>query len=98
GGVVQRVLGPPARGMLLPGDRLLTLNGLSLDDSLVRARLSSEGWPRGPLELEFERDGQLRHVVLPPTRLSPWERFRLSASTIAVAVAAPLVAFLLVWR
>jgi hypothetical protein len=37
-------------------------------------------------------------VTLPPTRLSPWERFRLSASTIAVAVAAPLVAFLLVWR
>jgi hypothetical protein len=30
--------------------------------------------------------------------LSPWERFRLSAYPIAVAVLAPLVAFLLVWR
>jgi len=98
GAVVQRVLGPPARGTLAPGDRLLTLNGVSLDDSLVRARLSTQGWPRGPIDLEFERDGVRRRVTLPPTRLSPWERFRLSASTIAVAVAAPLVAFLLVWR
>src|SRR6185503_494151 len=29
-GVVQRVLGPPARGILKPGDQLLTLNGLAL--------------------------------------------------------------------
>jgi hypothetical protein len=98
GGVVQRVLGPPARGTLQPGDRLLRLNGLSLADPAVRERLTAEGWPRGPLELDFERNDALQHVVLPPTRLSPWERFRLSASTIAVAVAAPLVAFLLVWR
>lgn len=98
GGIVQRVLGPPARGTLLPGDRLLRLNGLSLSDADVRTRLSAEGWPRGPLDLEFERGGVIQHVVLPPTRLSPWERFRLSASPIAVAVAAPLVAFLLVWR
>ncbi len=80
GGVVQGVLGPPARG------------------SAVRSRLAAEGWPRGPLELEFERDGIPHRVTLPPTRLSPWERFRLSAYPIALAVAAPLVAFLLVWR
>ena len=98
GGVVTQILGPPARGTLAPGDRLLTLNGVSLEDSTVRARIAAEGWPRGPLQLEFERDGVRRSVTLPPTRLSPWERFRLSASTIAVAVAAPLVAFLLVWR
>ena len=98
GGVVQRVLGPPARGTLLPGDRLLRLNGLSLADADVRTRISAEGWPRGPMDLEFERNGEIHRVVLPPTRLSPWERFRLSASPIAVAVAAPLVAFLLVWR
>ena len=98
GGVVQGVLGPPARGTLLPGDRLLRLNGLVLADSAVRARLAAEGWPRGPLELEFERAGAVHTVTLPPTRLSPWERFRLKAYPIAVAVAAPLVAFLLVWR
>jgi hypothetical protein len=98
GGVVQGVLGPPARGTLQPGDRLLRLNGLALADSAVRARLATEGWPRGPLELEFERDGVVQRVTLPPPRLSPWERFRLSAYPIAVAVAAPLVAFLLVWR
>ncbi len=98
GGVVQRVLGPPARGTLEPGDRLMSLNGLALADSAVRVRLAAEGWPRGPLDLEFEREGVLRRVTLPPTRLSPWERFRLSAYPIAVAMAAPLVAFLLVWR
>ena len=98
GGVVQRVLGPPARGILQPGDQLLTLNGLALADSSVRASLAADGWPRGPLDLEFEREGVLRRITLPPTRLSPWERFRLSAYPIAVAVLAPLVAFLLVWR
>ena len=98
GGVVQGVLGPPARGTLVPGDRLLRLNGMVLADSAVRARLASEGWPRGPLELEFEHEGFVRRVTLPPTRLSPWERFRLRAYPIALAVAAPLVAFLLVWR
>jgi hypothetical protein len=98
GGVVQRVLGPPARGMLQPGDQLLTLNGLALADPAVRTRIAAEGWPRGPLDLEFERGGVLRRVTLPPTRLTPWERFRLQAYPIAVAVLAPLVAFLLVWR
>src|SRR5262245_19419328 len=98
GAIVQRVLGPPARGILQPGDQLLTLNGMALADSAVRFQLALEGWPRGPLDLAFEREGVLRHVTLPPTRLSPWERFRLQAYPIAVAVAAPLVAFLLVWR
>ncbi len=98
GGVVQRVLGPPARGTLAPGDRLVSLNGAPLADVEVRARLSAEGWPRGPLDLVYEREGVLRRVTLPPTRLSPWERFRMQAYPIAVAVAAPLVAFLLVWR
>lgn len=98
GGVVERVLGPPARGILQPGDRLIGLNGEALADPEVRARLAAEGWPRGPLDLVYERENVLRRVTLPPTRLSPWERFRLSAYPIAVAVAAPLVAFLLVWR
>jgi len=98
GGVVQRVIGPPARGTLQPGDQLLTLNGFALADPGLRSRLQAEGWPRGPLDLAFEREGVLHRVTLPPTRLSPWERFRLSAYPIAVAVAAPLVAFLLVWR
>ena len=98
GGVVQRVLGPPARGTLEPGDRLTKLNGQALADPAVRSRFAESGWPRGPLTLEFMRGDSLRSVTLPPTRLSPWERFRLSAYPIAVAVAAPLVAFLLVWR
>src|SRR5688572_9545713 len=49
GGVVERVLGPPARGILQPGDRLISLNGEALADPEVRARLAAEGWPRGHL-------------------------------------------------
>ncbi len=98
GGVVQRVLGPPARGVLEPGDRLVRLNGEPLADPAVRSRFAQNGWPRGPLTLEFQRADSARTVTLPPTRLSPWERFRFSAYPIAVAVLAPLVAFLLVWR
>lgn len=98
GGVVQGVIGPPALGTLQPGDRLLRLNGLALADSTVREKLATDGWPRGTLVLEFEREGVERRATFPPTRLTPWERFRLSAYPIAVAVAAPLVAFLLVWR
>ncbi len=95
---MQGIIGPPALGTLQPGDRLLRLNGLVLADSSVRTRLATDGWPRGTLVLEFERDGSERRATFPPTRLTPWERFRLSAYPIAVAVAAPLVAFLLVWR
>jgi hypothetical protein len=97
-GVVQSVLGPPARGTVLPGDRLVRVNGLALADSTQLAELVSRDLSDGSLDLEFVRAGAPRHVTLPPRRLSAWERFRLSAYPIAVAVAAPLVAFLLVWR
>src|SRR5262245_33445671 len=36
GGIVQSVLGPPARGTLAPGDRLVSLNGEALEDPEVR--------------------------------------------------------------
>jgi hypothetical protein len=37
-------------------------------------------------------------VVLPPVLLSAWERLRLVIFPIVAIIAAPLVAFLLVWR
>lgn len=96
--VVQAVLGPPARGTLEVGDRLLRINGLSLDDPAQRASLYASRVLSDTIVLEYERAGEVRRVALPPPGLSPWERFRLSAFPAAVALSVLLMAFLLVWR
>jgi hypothetical protein len=96
--VVERVVGPPTLGRLEVGDRLLTLNGESLTSHETMRKLQAKGIPRGPLELGIERAGAPMTVVLPPVRLSAWERLRLVIFPIVAIIAAPLVAFLLVWR
>ncbi|MEO5989799.1 MAG: histidine kinase [Candidatus Eisenbacteria bacterium] len=98
GGVVDRVVGPPAKGLLQVGDRLMSVNGISLRDSVARHAMRARGWPRGPIDLTFERNGIERTVQLPPVHLSAWERLRIYTYPIAAVIAAPLVAFLLVWR
>jgi len=45
---VERVIGPPAKGLLVPGDTLVALGSLSLADSTVRDSVRARGWPRGP--------------------------------------------------
>ncbi|MEY4069686.1 MAG: hypothetical protein RL721_300 [Candidatus Eisenbacteria bacterium] len=97
-GVVEEILGPPAAGLLQPGDRLLSLDGVEIGDPEALARLTQDGVPRGPLEIVYEHDGVVLATTLPPTRLSPWQRFRLAAAPIGLAIAAPVVAFLLAWR
>ena len=97
-GTVDRVVGPPAKGLLLPGDQLLALDGLAFSDSAGRERRRALGWPRGPFQLRIERAGRTLELTVPPVRLSAWERFRIYAYPLAAVVAAPLVAFLLVWR
>jgi hypothetical protein len=96
--VVERVVGPPSVGRLEVGDRLLTINGASLTDRKSMEWLQQKGLPRGPIELEIERGGGRMTVTLPPVRLGAWERLRLVIFPIVAIIAAPLVAFLLVWR
>jgi hypothetical protein len=97
-GVIDRVIGPPAEGLLLPGDTLLTVAGYSLMDSLQRDTLRAHGWPREAFELGIRRHGRSLTMTVPPVELSAWQRLHIYFYPIAAVIAAPLVAFLLVWR
>jgi hypothetical protein len=95
---VRNVAGPPARGLLQKGDRLLMVDGRpGTEDRLHRPGLGRT-LPRGPIELLVERDGVALRLTLPPVQLSPWQRVRLFIFPLTALIAAPLVAFLLVWR
>lgn len=98
GGVVERIVGPPAQGRLQPGDRLLALDGGEFADPAFRDTLKARGWPRETLRLTVERAGAPIDLEIPPVRLTAWERLRIYSYPIAAVVAAPIVAFLLVWR
>jgi hypothetical protein len=97
-GVVDRVVGPPADGLLKPGDRLLRLGPLALASPEVRDSLRAHGWPRGPFPLTISRAGRVLTFIVPPVHLSAWARLRFYFYPIAAVIAAPIVAFLLVWR
>ncbi len=96
--VVERVVGPPAQGMLQPGDSLLSFAGGDLSRAPVRDSLRVRGWPRGPFALTLRRRGSTLTLMMPPVQLSAWERLRIYFYPIAAVIAAPIVAFLLVWR
>lgn len=98
GGEVERIVGPPAEGLLRPGDVLISVEGLMIADSVQRAELRAKGWPRETFVLVFERRGVLHTVDVPPVQLGAWQRLRLYTYPIIAVIAAPLVAFLLVWR
>ena len=97
-GVVERVVGPPALGLLRPGDRVIATGSMDLSQQAERDTMRAHGWPRGPFPLTIERDGRQLTIVIPPVQLSGWQRLRLYTYPIAAVIAAPLVAFLLVWR
>ena len=97
-GVVDRVVGPPADGLLRPGDRLLRLDRVDLTRSEARDSLRAHGWPRGPFLLAVNRGGRMLEFTVPPVRLTAWARLRFYFYPIIAVIAAPLVAFLLVWR
>ena len=96
--VVERVVGPPAKGMLQPGDTLLSFAGGDLSRASVRDSLRVRGWPRGPFALTLRRGVSTLTLTIPPVQLSAWERLRIYFYPIAAVIAAPLVAFMLVWR
>jgi hypothetical protein len=99
GGVarVEEIVGPPALGLLEEGDLLRVVDGRPGTQEEFKRRPTSM-LPRGPIQLTIERAGELQELTLPPVRLSLWQRVRLRAFSLAAVVAAPVIAFLLVWR
>ncbi len=95
---IVNVVGPPSLGLLQKGDLLLLVNGRPGTLEEIKKLTAKSGWPRGPIELVVEREGEVRQLTLPPVRLSVWLRVRMFLYQLATVVAAPLVAFLLVWR
>ena len=97
-GVVERVIGPPARGLLREGDLLVMVDSLDLREPGMRDTMRAHGMPPGPFRLVVERDGALVPMTVPPVQMNTWERLRVYWYPIIAVIAAPLVAFLLVWR
>jgi hypothetical protein len=96
--VVTRVIGPPAQGLLRPGDVLVAVNGERMKAPSMRASAPRSPLPKDAFTLEFERDGRPMSVLMPPVHLSTWQRLRALLLPLTAVVAAPLVAFVLVWR
>lgn len=97
-GIVERVVGPPAEGLLRPGDELVSVEGIEFSRPGVSDSLRTHGWPHGPFTLAVKRAGELVPLVVPPVHLGTWARLRIYFYPIAAVIAAPLVAFVLVWR
>jgi hypothetical protein len=95
---VSQVVGPPGKGLLEAGDLILEVNGRTLARSELRESVRKGGWPREAMTMRIERRGRILDLVIPPLRLSAWQRVRSYTLPIAAVVAVPIVAFLLVWR
>jgi hypothetical protein len=98
--VVERVIGPPARGVLEKGDIIVGWEGQRFvgRNEMRDAVMHGKGWPKGTFTLEIVRAGQTRFVRVPPVQLGGWQRIRLYTFPMVAVVATPLVALLLVWR
>ncbi|HEY2954995.1 MAG TPA: histidine kinase [Candidatus Eisenbacteria bacterium] len=95
---IAEVVGPPGKGVFQKGDRLLAYQGRPLTREVVREHSRKQDWPRDAFTLEIERGGRSLQVVVPPLRLTAWQRVRIYTLPLAAVVAVPIVAFLLVWR
>ena len=93
---VEKILGPPAQGRLQKDDRLLAVNGTPYEGTPGRGMKAP--LPRGPLVLTMQRGPRVLDVPIPPVVLGAWQRVRLFTFPLVAVIAAPLVAFLLVWR
>ena len=93
---VQEVVGPPSKGLLRPGDMLVSVNGEPFRKPVLG--LSRVTLPKQEISLEVLRQGARVSVIIPPVRLTLWQRVRFLVFRLAALVAAPLVAFALVWR
>ena len=96
---VDQILGPPATYILERGDELRGIDGIAFSDSREMDQyLMKNGWPRSPFTLTINRTGRVFNIVVPEVQLGAWMRLRQFLFPVAVMVAAPLVALLLVWR
>jgi len=96
---VGKVLGPPAEGLLQRGDVLVAMNGQRFEGyARTRAQIRKQGWPHGTLSMDLLRGNREMQVSIPPVQLGAWQRVRPFTLPIVAMIAAPLVAFLLVWR
>jgi len=95
---VDRVIGPPSRGVLKTGDVLISANGEPMVPPRLSPTASRTPLPREAFELEIERGGVRMKVTIPPVHLTAWQRLRVLLVQMTAVVAAPLVAFVLIWR
>jgi hypothetical protein len=95
---IINIVGPPSRGLLFKGDRLVSVDGRPGTQEEFRKLRPKGGFPPGPMALVVERGGRLVQLTLPPVQLGAWQRVRLFTFPLAAIIAAPLIAFLLVWR
>ncbi len=96
---IERLIGPPASALLQRDDEIRGIDGRMFSSSdEMEEYLKKAGWPTGPFTLTIGRNGRVFNIVYPPLRLGAWQRLRLFIFPVSAMVAAPLVAFLLVWR
>ncbi len=95
---VDQVIGPPAQGVLRPGDLLISADGERLGPPRLGPSAPRTPLPREAFTLEYERGNRRLRAVMPPVSLTTWQRLRVLLVPLAGLVAAPLVAFVLVWR
>jgi hypothetical protein len=95
---VDDVIGPPAAGLLRTGDVLLTVNGQPMPPPNLGPTAQRLPLPREAFTLELERAGVRMSVTIPPVSLTTWQRLRVLLLPLTAVVAAPVVAFVLIWR
>ena len=96
---VEKVIGPPAKGVLQHGDVLVSINGTRFEGpGHALSVMRKVGGTTGPAQVQLLRGNQELNVALPPVQLGAWQRVRLFTFPVVAVIAAPLVAFLLVWR
>ena len=88
-GVVQIIVGPPAKGLLREGDVLVMVDTLDLRLEGQRDSLRAHGLPPGPFRLVVEREGTLVPLLVPPVQMNAWERMRVYWYPIIAVIAAP---------
>ena len=77
---------------------LVTLNGEPMRRPPTGANPSRLALPKQAITFEVLREGRLLNVIVPPVKLTVWQRVRYFLFRLAALVAAPLVAIALVWR